>query len=209
MGPFLGIDPGTAVTGYGVVSRQGGGAVLGGVRCDPDLVVRGIAARIREIFRGSVRSSSGFGPRLWPSRTSSRERTSEALSPWATHGAQSSWRRHCRTFPSPSTPPREIKKAVVGTGERHQRSGGLYGAAPAATPRNPRHRPTPQTASLRLFATALRRGAPDGRPPKAPGGMTSPFPVGHRIFPPKRTQRVGAERATPRLEPHPKNPSFL
>jgi crossover junction endodeoxyribonuclease RuvC len=49
----LGVDPGTAVTGYGVVARRGGGAVLlvecGVIRTSAG---RPLPARIREIFEG-------------------------------------------------------------------------------------------------------------------------------------------------------------
>ena len=49
----LGIDPGTAVTGYGVVEFRGGGAMrlleCGVIRTSPN---RSLADRIREIFEG-------------------------------------------------------------------------------------------------------------------------------------------------------------
>ena len=49
----LGVDPGTAITGYGVVARQGGGAVslleCGVIRTSAGTP---LAARIREIFEG-------------------------------------------------------------------------------------------------------------------------------------------------------------
>jgi crossover junction endodeoxyribonuclease RuvC len=50
---ILGIDPGTAVTGYGVVAKAGGGAVslveCGVVRTSPNVA---LALRIREIYEG-------------------------------------------------------------------------------------------------------------------------------------------------------------
>ena len=51
----LGVDPGTAVTGYGLVTRREGGAVAlvecGVIRTSPDHV---LADRIREIYEGIV-----------------------------------------------------------------------------------------------------------------------------------------------------------
>ena len=51
----LGVDPGTAVTGYGLVARGEGGAVAlvecGVIRTSPDHV---LADRIREIYEGIV-----------------------------------------------------------------------------------------------------------------------------------------------------------
>jgi len=55
MGCVLGIDPGTAVTGYGVVARRGGGAVSL-VECGVIRTSSGepLPARIREIYEGVV-----------------------------------------------------------------------------------------------------------------------------------------------------------
>ena len=51
----LGVDPGTAVTGYGLVTRREGGAVAlvecGVIRTSPDHV---LADRIREIYEAIV-----------------------------------------------------------------------------------------------------------------------------------------------------------
>lgn len=51
----LGVDPGTAVTGYGVVARRPGGAVrlleCGVIRTSPELP---LARRIREVYEGIV-----------------------------------------------------------------------------------------------------------------------------------------------------------
>jgi len=55
MGCVLGIDPGTAVTGYGVVARRGGGAVSL-VECGVIRTSSGepLPERIREIYEGVV-----------------------------------------------------------------------------------------------------------------------------------------------------------
>ena len=61
----LGIDPGTAVTGYGVVARTGLGAVslleCGVIRTSPK---NALPARIREVFEGVQQIMKRFGPHV-------------------------------------------------------------------------------------------------------------------------------------------------
>jgi crossover junction endodeoxyribonuclease RuvC len=117
VGTVLGIDPGTAVTGYGVVSsRQGGGYSL--LECG---VIRTSSAdplpdRIREIFMGIQEVIQ----RLQPSSVAVEDvfqgkNVKSALSLGHARGAIL-LAAALQELPIAEYSPREIKKAVVGTG---------------------------------------------------------------------------------------------
>lgn len=61
----LGVDPGTAVTGYGLVAQTGGGAVslleCGVIRTSPRAP---LPARIREVFEGVTQLLDRFNPHV-------------------------------------------------------------------------------------------------------------------------------------------------
>lgn len=114
----VGIDPGTAVTGYGVVSRQNGsGLVLlecGVVRTTPKA---DLADRIREIFQEIESVLDRFHPEVVSVETVFHGKNARsALVLGHARGAillAASLRRlEIREYS-----PREIKKAVVGTGD--------------------------------------------------------------------------------------------
>ncbi len=113
----LGIDPGTAVTGYGLVSRRSGGAVAL-VECG---VIRTsarepLATRIREIYDAVV----GLIERHRPFAVSVEEvfhgkNAKSALKLGHARGAILLAAAH-RDLAVAEYAPRQIKKAVVGTG---------------------------------------------------------------------------------------------
>ncbi len=113
----LGIDPGTAITGYGVVARRGGGAVSL-VECGVIRTSAGepLAQRIREIYLevdrllerhrpGAVSVEAVFqGKNVRSALTLGHARGAILLA------------AALRDLPIAEYAPREIKKAVVGTG---------------------------------------------------------------------------------------------
>ena len=114
----LGIDPGTAVTGFGVVARRRGGAVslveCGVVRTSPRTP---LSERIREIFE----EVTGLIERHRPSAMSVEtvfhgKNARSALSLGHARGAIL-LAGSLKEIPIAEYSPGEIKKAVVGTGQ--------------------------------------------------------------------------------------------
>jgi len=114
---ILGIDPGTAATGYGVVSRRSGGAVslveCGVIRTSTRET---LANRIREIFEGVA----GLIERHEPSAVSVEDvfhgkNPQSALKLGHARGAIL-LAMALRQIPIAEYAPRQIKKAVVGSG---------------------------------------------------------------------------------------------
>jgi crossover junction endodeoxyribonuclease RuvC len=114
----LGIDPGTAVTGYGVVARSGGGAVAllecGVIRTRPKSP---LADRLRDIYEGVTDLMVRHGPTavavegvFFGKNVRSAVVLGHArgaiLVAAAMHGV-----------PVAEYPPAEVKSAVVGTGQ--------------------------------------------------------------------------------------------
>jgi crossover junction endodeoxyribonuclease RuvC len=117
VGTFLGIDPGTAVTGYGVVARREDGTVslveCGVIRTSAS---EALPQRIREIFEG-IREVI---ERHQPSSVAVEDvfqgkNVRSALSLGHARGAIL-LAAALRDLPIAEYSPREIKKAVVGTG---------------------------------------------------------------------------------------------
>ena len=117
MGPVLGVDPGTAVTGYGVVSRRRDGEVAllecGVIRTsstDP------LPSRIKEIFLGIQEVIGRFQPSaVAVEDVFQGKNVRSALSLGHARGAIL-LAAALRDLPIAEYSPREIKKAVVGTG---------------------------------------------------------------------------------------------
>ena len=114
---ILGIDPGTAVTGYGVVAKEGGGAVslveCGVVRSSSGEV---LAVRIREIYEAVTRLITRHAPSVvgveevfLGKNVQSALKLGHARGAILLAGA-------LREIPIVEDSPREIKKAVVGNG---------------------------------------------------------------------------------------------
>jgi len=113
----LGVDPGTAVTGYGIVARRAGGAVTlvecGVIRTSAQ---EALSIRIREIYDGIV----GVIDRHHPFAVSVEEvfhgkNAKSALKLGHARGAILLAAAH-RDLVVAEYAPRQIKKAVVGTG---------------------------------------------------------------------------------------------
>lgn len=113
----LGIDPGTAVTGYGVVARQGGGALslleCGVIRTQPRAP---LAERLRDIYEGVVEVLERHSPGVVAVEGvfySKNARTAVVLghARGAILLAAALQRLEVAEYP-----PAEVKSAVVGTG---------------------------------------------------------------------------------------------
>lgn len=113
----LGIDPGTAITGYGVVARKGGGAVTllecGVIRTSPG---RPLPMRIREIYQ----EIEGLLDRYAPAAVAVEDvfqgkNVKSALTLGHARGAVL-LAAALRDIAIAEYTPREIKKAVVGNG---------------------------------------------------------------------------------------------
>jgi crossover junction endodeoxyribonuclease RuvC len=114
---ILGIDPGTAITGYGVVARQGGGAVslveCGVIRTSP---AEPLARRIREIYLevdGLLERHRPFAMSV--ENVFQGKNVRSALTLGHARGAIL-LAAALREVPIAEYTPAEIKKAVVGTG---------------------------------------------------------------------------------------------
>lgn len=114
---MLGVDPGTAVTGYGVVARAGGGAVslveCGVIRTSPGEPLPG---RIREIYEGVAALIERHDPvALCVERVYHGRNAHSALTLGHARGAilLAAALRDVRVSEYTAV---EIKKAVVGTG---------------------------------------------------------------------------------------------
>jgi crossover junction endodeoxyribonuclease RuvC len=114
----LGIDPGTAVTGYGVVARTGRGAVslleCGVIRTSPQTP---LPARIREVFEGVQQVMDRFDPHVVAVEDVYQGKNARsALTLGHARGAillaASLQDRRIAEFTAP-----EIKQAVTGTGK--------------------------------------------------------------------------------------------
>jgi crossover junction endodeoxyribonuclease RuvC len=113
----LGIDPGTAVTGYGVVSRADDGTVrlleCGVIRTSAE---EALADRIREIFSGIREVIERFHPAsMAVEDVFQGKNVRSALSLGHARGAIL-LAGSLQDVPIAEYSPREIKKAVVGTG---------------------------------------------------------------------------------------------
>ncbi len=117
MGIFLGVDPGTAVTGYGVVTRREDGT-LSLLECG---VIRTSASdalpeRIREIFEGICEVIERFQPSsVAVEDVFQGKNVRSALTLGHARGAIL-LAAALQDLPIAEYSPREIKKAVVGTG---------------------------------------------------------------------------------------------
>ncbi len=114
---ILGIDPGTAVTGYGVVARTGGGALslveCGVVRTSPG---QPLAVRIKEIFGEVSELIDRFTPAVMVVEDVFQgKNVKSALTLGHARGAIL-LAAALREIPIAEYTPREIKKAVVGNG---------------------------------------------------------------------------------------------
>ncbi len=113
----LGIDPGTAVTGYGVVARRGDGAIslleCGVVRTSSGAA---LPLRIREIFETVQDVVESFEPEVMSVEDVFQGKNiRSALTLGHARGAIL-LAAALREIPIAEYTPREIKKAVVGTG---------------------------------------------------------------------------------------------
>jgi crossover junction endodeoxyribonuclease RuvC len=113
----LGIDPGTAATGFGVVARGGGGSVslveCGVIRTSPRTP---LAARIREIYEGVVSLIDRHEPfAMSVENVFQGKNAKSALSLGHARGAIL-LAGALKDLTIAEYAPREIKKAVVGTG---------------------------------------------------------------------------------------------
>lgn len=123
---ILGVDPGTAVTGYGVVARNGGGAVslleCGVIRTS---VREQLPERIREIYEEVAAILERFKPTaVSVEQVFQGKNVKSALSLGHARGAillAASLRR----VPIAEYSPRQIKKAVVGNGGATKEQVGL------------------------------------------------------------------------------------
>ncbi len=114
---ILGIDPGTAVTGYGVVARTGGSA-LSLVECGVVRTSSGqpLAVRIKEIFGEVGELLDRFTPAVMVVEDIFQgKNVKSALTLWHARGAIL-LAAALREIPIAEYTPREIKKAVVGNG---------------------------------------------------------------------------------------------
>ncbi len=114
---ILGIDPGTAVTGYGVVARTGGGALslveCGVVRTSPG---QPLPVRIKEIFVEISELLDRFTPAVMVVEDVFQgKNVKSALTLGHARGAIL-LAVALREIPIAEYTPREIKKAVVGNG---------------------------------------------------------------------------------------------
>ena len=114
---ILGIDPGTAVTGYGVVARTGGSALslveCGVVRTSPG---HPLAVRIKEIFVEVGELIDRFTPAVMVVEDVFQgKNVKSALTLGHARGAIL-LAAALRDIPIAEYTPREIKKAVVGNG---------------------------------------------------------------------------------------------
>jgi crossover junction endodeoxyribonuclease RuvC len=113
----LGVDPGTAVTGYGVVSRANGG----GVRLRECGVIRTSAGtplteRVRQIYDATAALIERHGPSvLSVEQVFQGKNVRSALALGHARGAILLAAAHAE-LPVAEYAPREIKKAVVGNG---------------------------------------------------------------------------------------------
>ncbi len=117
MTTVLGIDPGTAVTGYGVVSRSGDGAVVlvecGVIRTSPRTA---LPDRIREIYEGVVQLLDRHHPKaLSIEDVFQGKNVRSALTLGHARGAIL-LAASLGEIPIHEYTPSEIKKAVVGHG---------------------------------------------------------------------------------------------
>ena len=113
----LGIDPGTAITGYGVVARQGGGAVSL-VECGVIRTSAGepLATRIREIHEGTLELIERHRPvAVCVEDVYHGKNAHTALTLGHARGAIL-LAASLRSVPITEYTAVEIKKAVVGTG---------------------------------------------------------------------------------------------
>jgi crossover junction endodeoxyribonuclease RuvC len=113
----LGIDPGTAITGYGVVMRSSGGGVrlreCGVIRTSAD---RPLMERIREIYDATVELIERHGPRVVSVEDVFQgKNVQSALKLGHARGAILLAVAHAELEVAEYAP-REIKKAVVGNG---------------------------------------------------------------------------------------------
>jgi len=113
----LGIDPGTAVTGYGVVTRRGHGAVTlrecGVIKTSPELP---LLERIRDIYDGTAALIERHRPfAVSVEDVFQGKNAQSALKLGHARGAILLAVAHARVQIAEYAP-REIKKAVVGNG---------------------------------------------------------------------------------------------
>ena len=114
---ILGIDPGTAVTGYGVVAKEGGGAVslveCGVVRTSSG---KALPVRIREIYEGVTTLITRHAPSVVVVEDVFQgKNVQSALKLGHARGAIL-LAAALSEIPIAEYSPREIKKAVVGNG---------------------------------------------------------------------------------------------
>ena len=114
---ILGIDPGTAVTGYGVVTRGSGGSVAlrecGVIRTSPNSP---LMERIREIYDATAELIARHGPAVMSVEDVFQgKNVQSALKLGHARGAILLAAAHAEVRVAEYAP-REIKKAVVGNG---------------------------------------------------------------------------------------------
>jgi crossover junction endodeoxyribonuclease RuvC len=113
----VGIDPGTLVTGYGVVSREGRGSLCL-LECGVVRPTRGapLAARIREIFEEVSRLLDGFRPDVMSVENVFHGKNARSALVLGHARGAILLAASLRDVEIREYSPREIKKAVVGRG---------------------------------------------------------------------------------------------
>lgn len=113
----LGIDPGTATTGYGVVAREGGGAVslleCGVVRTDPS---SGLPLRLRQIFEGVVEVLERTRPDIVAVESAFYAKNARTALVLGHARGAILLAATLRDLPVAEYAPAEVKNAVAGTG---------------------------------------------------------------------------------------------
>lgn len=113
----LGIDPGTVVTGYGVVARRDGGAVAlvecGVIRTSPE---HGLANRIREIYDAVVALIVRHRPFVMSVEDVFHGKNAQSALKLGHARGVILLAAALHELPAAEYAPRQIKKAVVGSG---------------------------------------------------------------------------------------------
>lgn len=157
----LGVDPGSRVTGYGVVEGRGGtlrcvdcGTITGGDRPLPD--------RLVAVYDGLRAVVDAYHPKAVAIENAFLGRNVKAMAVMSqTRGVLVLAARRAE-IPVFEYAPREIKRAVVGTGRASKAQiaymvGSLLGLAERGLPRD-------ATDSLAVALCHLHRTGPNGRP---------------------------------------------
>ena len=114
---ILGIDPGTAITGYGVVAREGGGAVslveCGVVRTSSG---EALSARVREIYEGVTALIVRHAPSVVVVEDVFLGKNAQSALKLGHARGAILLAAALGDIPIAEYTPREIKKAVVGNG---------------------------------------------------------------------------------------------